>query len=159
MKKKKKPMTPEELLKNGESELVRLFGESRREADRLANSYTPNNNGSSNDVTTDGFYWKYKDIYFYNSHYGKDGLEKIDIRKIAGQLEKVCMRCIQGIREDYVLVKNNGERFYVHVNDVGEVSLPELVGSNPNGPRTQRIYGKTDDPEKVLGLAGKTQKS
>ncbi|MBS3075873.1 hypothetical protein J4429_05445 [Candidatus Pacearchaeota archaeon] len=150
MKKKKKPIITKLDEDCSDSELVKLLKESH--------SYPTANNGSSNNVINEGFYLKYKGIYFFNRIYGNDGLEEEDIRKIAGQLEKVCKKCAYMVNEDYILVKSNGEKFYVHVDDIGIVWLPELVGSDADSTRSQKVYGKTNDYKKVLGLVKRAQK-
>lgn len=145
-----------------DEELERILEEGGEEP--LDTSQTPiSSNGTySQGVEESGFYLEYDGLIFFNRANGSDGLERGEIKPIAKNkmLRKVCEERLEALDkrtllpDAYVLVRGRTEEkvheFYVHVDDMGTVWLPELVGSNTDGPRSQRIYGKTGDISKIL---------
>jgi hypothetical protein len=102
-----------------------------------------------------GFYYQCRGVYFFKRLYGSDGFEKEEVRQIAPQVEETSKYCAADVKDDYVLVKCNEGKFYVYIDDKGFVFVPELVESVQDGKQTSKTYGRTENPEKVLGLLKK----
>ena len=125
------------------------------ENDRIPATKNPfiNNNGcEKNCAEVDGFFWHYKEMYFFNKAYGLEGFDKNEVKQIASQIEKICKECSKKAKDEYALVKCDNQSFYVHIDDAGIVFLPELVGSVQDGTYRSKLYGKTNNLKKILGF-------
>jgi len=95
-----------------------------------------------------GFYWYYQKILFFNSQFGSDGFDKDDVRKIAPLLKNASDLSAKLYKEQHFLVNVEDSRFYVCINDMGYVFLPQIGVDETN----KKIYGKTDNSEKIIGF-------
>ena len=142
-----------------EKQLERILRESEGEGDipegsrnfKTIESSGLNNNGcGENCIERDGFFLKYKEIYFFNKTYGPDGFDKNEVKQIAPQIEKICKKRSLRVRDEYALIRCDGQEFYVHIDDIDNIFLPELVGSAQDGTYRSKLYGKTDNPKNIL---------
>jgi hypothetical protein len=92
-----------------------------------------------------GFYWNYKRVLFFNNHFGSDGFNREDVEKIASQVRKASSLSARLYQDQHILVKADKEKFYVYINDLGQVFLPEIGIDKSN----RKIYGKTDNPKTI----------
>lgn len=95
-----------------------------------------------------GFYWYCQKVLFFNNHFGSDGFDKEDVEKIASLVKKASDLSEKLCREQHFLINAEDNRFYVCINNMGYVFLPQTGVDEIN----RKIYGKTDDSGKIIGF-------
>lgn len=100
-----------------------------------------------------GFFYASEGILFANRKYDQRGFEKNEIGKIASQLKKYSEKCLLRTCYQDVLVKSNDLEFYVTIDDLGDVYLPELKKGTQEritGKYMGKNHGMTDKSNEIV---------
>lgn len=100
-----------------------------------------------------GFFWDYRGkLFLFNRQYGEDGFTENQAKEIAEKvLDSINKKRLKKKGEDYIRIESSKYEFYVRVNALGEVYLPEHVNSGEKF--ADKSYIMTSDTKLIKGYA------